>query len=168
MNTGLELTKTKSKTDTEPENGQPEITDMRLETWIDFVAVGGLVTKEDGTFRKMSVDEFAAEIDISKTTLYAWRAKTKDFWERVKQRRLDLGSQVRLQKVYNGLYLKAAAGDPQAVKLYLQIFDGWKPPAQAIEHEVGDHMADIMKIAQARRMKAEGVQEGEVVDDKTL
>jgi hypothetical protein len=117
---------------------------INQQKWIDFNAVGGLITEADGALKPMTITAFAIALGVERKTLYNWKESIPNFWERVQQRRQELGSQTRLQKVYTGLYLKAAAGVPEAVKLYLQIFDGWKPPKQEVEIEHNLGLADLV------------------------
>lgn len=135
---------------------------IQQQKWIDFCAVGGLITHDDGSLKPMTITEFAPLIGVGRKTLYRWKETIPDFKARVKKRRLELGSDSRLQKVYNGLYLKASQGVPEAVKLYLQIFDGWKPPAQAheIEHK---GLGDLVNTARNKN-----IIEAEVVSDGHL
>lgn len=112
--------------------------------WIDFCAIGGLLTMDDGSLQPMTIKDFAINLGVSRQTLYDWKRIIPSFNERVRQRRQELGSGARLQKVYNGLFLKASGGDPSAVKLYLQIFDGWKPPSQEHDVKVSTGLADLV------------------------
>lgn len=121
-----------------------DVLKINQQKWIDFNAVGGLITESDGALKPMTITAFAAAIGVERKTLYNWKNSIPNFWERVKQRRLELGSQARLQKVYTGLYLKASQGVPEAVKLYLQIFDDWKPPAQEQKIQLSNGLADLV------------------------
>lgn len=131
----------------------------RQQQWIDFCAIGGLMTDDDGTLKPTTITAFADMIKVERKTLYNWKKSIPDFEERVAQRRKVLGAGTRLQKVYNGLYLKAAAGNPDAVKLWLQIFDGWKPPKQEMEIEHNLGLADLVA-----KKKLELERERKVID----
>lgn len=139
--------------------GIDDLLQMRQQQWIDFCAVGGLLTDDDGTLKPTTIVKFAEMIGVERKTLYNWKKSIPNFDERVAQRRKVLGSGTRLQKVYNGLYLKAAAGNPEAVKLWLQIFDGWKPPKQAVEMEHNFGLADLVA-----KKKIEIERERKVID----
>lgn len=132
---------------------------LRQQQWIDFCAIGGLMTEDDGTLKPTTIVAFAEMIQVERKTLYNWKKSIPNFAERVKQRRHELGSGTRLQKVYNGLYLKAASGNPEAVKLWLQIFDGWKPPKQEMEIEHNLGLADLVA-----KKKIELEKERKVID----
>ena len=117
---------------------------LRQQQWIDYCAIGGMLTDDDGGVTPTTITAFADMIKVERKTLYNWKKSIPDFDERVQHRRKILGSGTRLAKVYNGLYLKAATGNPEAVKLYLQIFDGWKPPKQEMEIEHNLGLADLV------------------------
>jgi hypothetical protein len=136
-----------------------ELLKLKQQQWIDFCAIGGLMTEDDGTLKPTTATAFAEMIGVSRQTLYDWKKNIPDFQERVNQRRKILGAGTRLQKVYNGLYLKAAAGNPDAVKLWLQIFDGWKPPKQEMEIEHNLGLADLVA-----KKKLEMERERKVID----
>jgi hypothetical protein len=147
METLQNLTQTQSQTDVQPQTVIPdleEVLKINQQKWIDFNAVGGLITEADGSLQPMTISAFATALGVSRQTLYDWKKSIPQFKDRVRQRRLDLGSDARLQKVYNGLYLKASAGVPDAVKLYLQIFDGWKPPSQDHDVKLSTGLADLV------------------------
>lgn len=135
------------------ENGKVTVLSAQQQNVIDFYAVGGLITEGDGSFKKMKLHEFADQLGITRQTIANWRNAIPDFWELVKKRRLELGSQTRLATVHNGLYLKAAAGVPEAVKLYLQIFDGWQPPSQAVQVDAGGGLADLLNIVRQKQLQ---------------
>ena len=119
--------------------------------WVDFCAVGGLITEDDGSLKPMTITAFADAIGVTRQTLYDWKKSIPNFWNHVKKRRMELGSGTRLQKVYNGLFLKASAGTPEAVKLYLQIFDGWQPPSQKHDIDVRG-LGDLVNTARNKKI----------------
>jgi hypothetical protein len=136
--------------------------DLRYDTYIDYCAVGGLITNDDGSFRKLTSEELARELGVNRTTLWRWQETIPNFQERVRSRRIELSKRSRASKVYNGLYLRAAQGFAAEVRLWAEIFDGYQPAPQRLQHSLGDGFADAMKIARTRR---EGAIEGEVVKD---
>lgn len=114
--------------------------------WIDYNALGGLVIDDTGNISKMTVDDFAARLGVSKQTLYNWRKSIKGFWDRVASQRKTLGSQARTVKVYNGLFLKAAAGNPQAAALFLANHDpNFRMPTEKVQHELGDSWSALIR-----------------------
>lgn len=145
--------------------GEP-LLKYQQELWIDFNALGGLVINDEGGIDKMTVNEFADKLRISKTTLYEWRKSIPFFWDKVGERRKVLGSQARTTKVYNGLFLKGAAGNPQAAALFLANHDpNFRMPSQQVEHSAGDGFSDLvaaMKNAKDKQ-KAKPI-EAEVID----
>ena len=145
-----------------PDSNDEVLLKFKQEKWVDFCAVGGLLTDDDGTLKPMTATNFAKALGVHRQTLYDWKRNIPDFEQRVAKRRRELGQGTRLQKVYNGLFLKASQGVPEAVKLYLQIFDGWKPPQQehTIEHR---GLGDLVNTARQKK-----VIEGQVVENTQL
>lgn len=137
--------------------------DLRHDLYVDYCAIGGLITNDDGSFRKMTGDELALELGVNRTTLWRWQDIIPNFQERVKARRIELSKRSRASKVYNGLYLRAAQGYAAEVRLWAEIFDGYQPAPQRLQHSLGDGFADVMKVAQARREAIEG----KVIDEPT-
>lgn len=132
------------------------------EDYIAFVAVGGLLPSEDGAATKMTVAQFAQQLNVDPATLWRWRTKIPNFWERVDKKRREIGGRDRLSKVWNGIFLKAASGNPEAAKLYLANFDpNFRMPMQKVEHEAGDSFIDALGMARRRS----GAIEAEVVDE---
>src|SRR5436309_2866054 len=80
------------------------------QVWIDYKAVSGFVY-EDDTFRKMTVGELAAKLHVSRETLYAWRNQIPSFWQRVSDRRKELGSTEWLVKMHEKWKLQALKFD---------------------------------------------------------
>lgn len=113
--------------------------------YIDFTALGGLLTDDDGNLTRMTMAQFASRIGVDRKTLNNWKKKMPDFWDRVEERRNKIGTQARVNKVWNGIYLKAASGNPEAAKLFLGQFAKWQPPSQKVEVEVGNGLADLLQ-----------------------
>lgn len=129
--------------------------DDRQLAYIDFTAVGGLITEEDGTLRQMTITQFAQEIGVDRTTLYTWRKHIPNFWDLVAKRRQTIGSQARTNKVWNGVYLRAAKGDAEQAKIWLSQFAGWQPPKQRAEIEHRG-IGDLLNMARQRLTEIEG------------
>lgn len=134
------------------------------EQYIAYTAVGGLIPDKEGktVAVKMSAETFAKKVGVTRQTLYNWRETIPNFWEKVAAVRRDLGSKERLSQVWNGVYLKAATGNPEAAKLYLANFDpNFRMPMQKVEHEAGDSLVEALGMARKRQQLIEG----EVVND---
>lgn len=135
------------------------------EQWIDYCAVAGIIATPDGEIEKLTIQDFAERIGVSRRTLVRWKTSIPNFWDRVGQRRMELGGQERLSQVVRGVFLKARTGDPGAAKLYLGMFAGWQPPAQKHEVKTDGGLADLLNVARERkRLEATNIQEGEIVD----
>lgn len=147
--------------------------------WIDFCALGGLLTDADGTLGsldptgrrgQMTVAQFAEEIDVHRDTLYAWRKSIPNFWQLVAQRTGQLFSESRTIKVINAIYINATVKlNPQAQALWManQKMIDFRMPTQKIEHEAGGGLLDVLEKARQRELSAGPVIEGEVIDATT-
>jgi hypothetical protein len=147
---------------------------FQQEQYVDFVALGGIYTNEDGSFdmsetvktKTMTVTEFSLRIGVPRRTLYGWQNRIPNFWGRVNDRRKTLFSQQRISKVWNGIYLKAASGNPQAAALFFANFDdNFHMPTEKVEHGVTDSLADVLNIARNRKLQHQDAIDGEIVDD---
>ena len=132
--------------------------DPRYLTLVDFKALNGLMTDEEGNMVKRSMRWLAELVKVDRGTLYNW-TKHPGFWEQVNQRRGKIAPKSRLARVHETFYLKAVAGEWQFTNAYLFNYDkNYRQPTQKVEHEVGDSLAEA--IGMARRRQAI---EGEVV-----
>ncbi len=127
-----------------------------------FVGVGGLIVHADGSFKKMSLEEFARTHGVSRKTLYNWR-KRKDFQAVVTKKRNEIFSVNSVSAVWNGVRLRAMKGDAEQAKLFLGQFADWQPPAQRQVHELGDSWSALVR----QKRESLKVIEGETVDDAT-
>ena len=153
------FTNSPAKTE-EQVNQEFELLKLKQQKWIDFCALGGLLTDDDGKLNPMTISQFSTLLGVSRQTLYDWKKLIPDFNDRVKQRTIELGgSPARIAKVYNGLFLKASAGNSEAAKLWLQAFAGWKPPKKEIDIEHNFGLADLVS-----KKKALIDQEKKVID----
>lgn len=163
MSDGQSLTQTNPTTEVLDENSQDPLLMFKQQKWIDFCAVGGLLVGDDGNLTTKTVYAFAEDIKVSRQTLYNWKSSIPNFRERVEQRRIELGgSPARIAKVYNGLFLKAAAGNSEAAKLWLQAFANWKPPKQEVEM---DHNFGLADLVAKKKLQIE--RESKVIDVST-
>lgn len=132
--------------------------ESRQQLLIDYCALGGLLTEDDGSFRRMTTDELAQELGLSRMTLHRLKNRIKNFDEKVRKRRQVLSKKSRASKVYNGLYLKACKGTAAEVKLWAEIFDGYQPAAQKHEVKVSG-LGDLVSMARGKN-----IIDGEVVE----
>jgi hypothetical protein len=131
--------------------------------YIAFVACGGLIPDPTGEKAaiKMTTQEFANNIQVSRQTLYDWRKTIPEFWEKVNQKRREIGSKDRLANVWNGLYLKAATGNVEAAKLYLANHDDeFRMPMERRENNLGSGLADLV----ARKLLEQNRETPKVID----
>jgi len=137
------------------------------EQWIDYNAVGGLITHDDGTLEPMSIAVFASKLGVHRNTLTRWKKEIPNFWDLVKKRRHEIGTQTRTNKVWNGVYLRAARGDAEQAKIWLSTFDNWQPPAQKHEVQVGTGLADLVAQKRAQIERERNVIDATTSEDTT-
>jgi hypothetical protein len=143
------------------------------DAYVTYCAIGGIMTGEDGTIgniaqdgtqistKPLSTSKFAAMINVTRQTLWNWQKTIPDFWGRVAERRRVVGSQTRLTKAWNGIWLKACAGNAEAAKLYFANFDpNFRMPTEKVQHETPNSWTALMATKR-------NVVEGEVVDAPT-
>lgn len=136
-----------------------ELLKSHQQLWIDYCAFDGLISDPgDPIPKRMTVTQFAEQLNVSRETLYAWRRTISDFRGKVSQRRKELSKDSRASKVYNALYLRCLRGDPRAIELWSKMFDDYQPPAQ--KHDVTvSGLGDLVNMARKKN-----IIEGEVVD----
>lgn len=131
------------------------------QNYISYVAVGGLITEDDGSVHKLRLEDFATSLGVDRRTLNNWKRNIPNFWQLVEQRRSEIFTQNRITAVWNGLFLRAMKGDAEQAKIILGQYAKWQPPAQKHDITIGDGLADAALAARARR---ENAIEGEVVE----
>ena len=153
------------------------------QAWIEYKGMNGLVFDWNGEeygqnsrgekvgqgipMKKMTTQEFANLLGVHRDTLYKWTNTIPDFWDRVAEARTRLSSRDRLAKVHETLYLKAVAGDKTLLPIWLANFDpNFRMPAQKIDHDVSDNLADLMKQLRSDRDQERHVVEAEVVNNQ--
>lgn len=110
--------------------------------------------------RRMRLEELAERLDVNPSTLWRWRKTIPNFWELVAAKRKELSGKDRLTNVWNGLYLKAVAGNADAAKLYLANFDpNFKMPTQKVEHEAGDSWVELLRGKDRKVIEGQKVNE---------
>jgi hypothetical protein len=93
--------------------------DTRHQEYIDFVATGGMAIV-DGKLEKISGEQLAKKLKVSRVTVYNWRESVPGFWDYVKERRNTLYARDRMSMVYNAVFKKSLQGDIPAAKLLMQ------------------------------------------------
>jgi hypothetical protein len=155
-------------TDSQITEDNAELVKLRAyqqDQYIAFTAVGGLIPDPEGdkTAIKMTTGQFAERIGVSRQTLYDWRERIPDFWAKVAAKRKEIGSKDRLNHVWNGIYLKAAAGNVEAAKLYFANHDDdFRMPMERRETNTGSGFADL--IAQKLIEAAKKQHQPKVID----
>jgi len=165
MEPSQNLTKVNDEIDFKAIEASMYVLTPQQQMWIDYKAVSGIVYKDD-RMRKMSVGELAARLGVSRETLYAWRNQIPNFWDRVAERRKELGKTEWLVRIHEKWKIKALEfEDWRITEAWLINFDpDYKTPKLKVEHDIGDGLADAMNIARERRQKSQTVIEAEVVD----
>ena len=156
----MDVQQNSTNSESTPEVNKLE-SDPRYQALVDFKAVNGLRTDEEGKMIKMSMQTLANILQVDRGTLYNW-CRHDGFWEAVNQRRKEISPRARLAKVHETWYLKAVAGEWQHLNAWLFNFDpNYRIPTQKIEHEAGDSLVEALGIARKRQQLIEG----EVVND---
>lgn len=121
------------------------------EQWVDFCAVGGMITRADGEIEVLTIGQFAKSMRVDRTTLYRWRNSIPNFWDKVEARRREIFSRDRTTKVWNGVFLRAAKGDAEQAKIWLSAHAKWQPPSQ--KHEVSvSGLGDLVNLARKKKI----------------
>jgi hypothetical protein len=157
---------------TDSENQTPAqssgVTDPRHQALIDYRAVNGTITDDNGT-HKMTVEELATTLGVDRRQLYRWQETIPDFWGKVNARRKELFPRSRLARIHDVWYISALLPGAKGFRdrqLWLANYDdNFRMPTEKVQHELGDGVADALNIARERRMKVQTVIDGEVVDD---
>lgn len=146
-----------------------ELTDLnRLQMeLLAHQACGGLFVDEDNKTGKMTVEELAGRLGVTRDALY--KAKSlipDDDWQRLRRdMRQKIWSESRITKVWNGVFARGAKGDYQQALLFLTNWSKEKIviPAQKVEAEVGDNLADLLLLAQ-KRAREHNIDEAKIID----
>lgn len=151
MDTLQNLTKSGTSTGVSLQNvNQQKTLTEQQERYVSYKAVNGVMVSVGDGMSKMSMQEFADAVGVTRQTLYDWQKAIPDFWERVKERRLAIGSRDQTTKVWHRVYLDALSGKEPQQRLWLGQFDEWKPPAQAHDVKIGG-WADAINSARKRK-----------------
>lgn len=125
-------------------NPTDPLLDPRYQSLIDYKAMNGLITDQDGNMKKMPMQQLADGLGVVRDTLYTWMQRD-GFWEQVNERRKSISTKSRLAGVHETWYLRARKGEFQHLQLWLANFDpNFRMPTEKIEHEVGNGFADLI------------------------
>lgn len=143
---------------------QKVLADAQYTTLIEFKALGGIITDEDGTMKKLTMSDLSGMVGVHRDTLYEWM-KRPGFWDAVNVTRKRLSSKSRLAAIQDKWYLKALEmKDWRITEAWLRNHDEkYRESRQTIEHEIGNSWASLLE---GKRKEVDHVIEGEVVDDK--
>jgi hypothetical protein len=166
----------------EAELKKQKLLKAQQEAWIDFNAVGGLLLEADGSIKlspsrtykdgrpkTYSVRDFANEINVDISLLYKWEKSIPNFWDLVAKRRLKIFSGRRVAKVWNGVFLAAAAGKAPQAAMFLHNYDpNFKLPGQPDPGDDKDKpnawSALLAKKRDRLTIRSQQAQEGEIVN----
>jgi hypothetical protein len=125
--------------------------DVITRTLVDYRALSGLVTDEStGGMRKMSMEELAGLLNVSRQTLYDRQNNTPDFWVMVNNRRAVISPQSRLAAVEETWFLKARKGEWQHLNAWLINYKpGYKTPTTKITEDAVETLADLFRKVEA-------------------
>jgi hypothetical protein len=134
------------------ENKPKEVKPYKLgvfDAWITFKALGGMITDDNGKVTMMTQDQFCEAYEVAKSTTNLWRKGTPNLGQLIRERREEIVPLGRETAAWNQLYLlgmqtqdKRAAVD--ALKTYLGHYSELRLPTQAVKHEVGQSITDLI------------------------
>jgi hypothetical protein len=137
-----------------------------LEQYKLYCASGGLEFYEPGSFKKITVDEFANRIGWARRTLYDWQKATTDFWIDVNKKRHELYSGAQTQIVWRGVFLRAAKGDAKQAEMFLSHYSDYVPPTQKQDVKITG-FADLINLSRKRKAELERRQK-ETIENNIL
>lgn len=180
MDTGQNLTESQNAQEVaKPIVNQPQTTqkmeDPRWQYFISYRALNGIIVIYDEEtqtekFKKMKMQELADKLGVSRQTLYEWEERIPNFWQRVRAKKKELSSQKRLAMMDEKFFLKAYKFDnwPLTKAWMEQNNPDWRDIKDKGNDDTGDSWAELMAVAQRRRIDSSTVQEGEVVQDSNV
>lgn len=136
-------------------------------TYVDWKALGGLTTDDDGAIKRITLSELA---DMMGVTIQAFMQSKKtmpNFWDLVHQRRKELSGQSRLAKMHDVWFLKAVEmKNWPLTEAWLRNFDpDYKESHSKAIEDVGNGFADLVAAVSAKKTQSKPAPiEGEIVD----
>lgn len=128
--------------------------DAGKKTLVDYRALSGWVSTDDNELgvRRMTMDELAGKLGVSRQTLYDWQNNTPNFWAMVNQRRSEVSGESRLSAVEKVWLTKALKGEWQHLNAWLINYKpGYKTPTAKVEHEAGQSLVDLFRQVEQQR-----------------
>jgi hypothetical protein len=129
----------------------------KQDAWISYCAVGGLITDDDGTLKRMTVLEFCEKFAVGKSTVYDWKQIIPEFGDKVRKRRYELYPSSRETNMWNRLYMIAMASKDhkaavQAIGMLQGHFARLELPTQRSEVDVGNNLMDLLNTARKKQI----------------
>lgn len=115
--------------------------------WVNYCALQGLVTNDDGSMTKMTIQECAEQVGVTRQSLYDWKKLIPNFEELVNERVMQNFDGARTRKVINSIYIAATVKlntNAQALWMANQKAVEFRMPTQKVEHEAGNSWAALL------------------------
>lgn len=129
--------------------------------WVRYCALQGLVTNDDGSMTKMTIQECAEQLGVNRSTLYDWKRIIPNFEDLVNERVMADFDGARTRKVINSIYVAATVKlntNAQALWMANQKAVDFRMPTQKVEHEAGNSWAALLNdkksVAGAKKVEA--------------
>jgi hypothetical protein len=129
--------------------------DLAQRTYIDWKALGGVMTDGDRVY-KITLRELGEQMNIPVQTFMSAKDRVPNLWDHINERRKILSSGERLNRMHQRFYVEALKmKDWRITQAWLANFDkSFRSPTQKVEHEVKHSWADLVRRRQAAKREA--------------
>jgi DNA-binding XRE family transcriptional regulator len=140
-----------------PKCKDKEFAHQRVIKW--YAAKGFFYYDEKQTkiVRRQSAASLAADLGISRQTIYEWPKTIPDFTIKTAKAQQEI-IQANVTAVWNGVFVRAAKGDYKPAELFLNQFDPYFTPLSKASKVTPSHgLTDLLMMASKRIPKSSGI-----------